>query len=274
MQKTGIIFDIKKFALHDGPGIRTTVFLKGCPLRCWWCHNPESHKLEPEKVLHPLTSQSPNCQTSNSIDNTAEEIIGRKVTVKEVIAEIEKDIIFYDQSSGGVTFSGGEPLMQIDFLKELLFECQQREIKTALDTSGYASLKIIQEIVDKVDLFLYDLKIIDSGKHEYYTGVSNQQILDNLKFLSKEEKKVVIRIPIIPTITATNENIKQLGDFISSLTFIPPVELLPFHQIAEKKYQELGLRNKVKDIVPPSKKEMKEIQQQLERFQLQVKIEE
>lgn len=274
MPTTGTIFDIKKFALHDGPGIRTTVFLKGCPLRCWWCHNPESHKLEPEKIYHQMVGQSQNRKITDNKDSMVEEIIGKRVSVKEVITELEKDIIFYDESGGGVTFSGGEPLMQIDFLQELLSECKEREIRTALDTSGYASKKIIQQIIDKVDLFLYDLKIMEDKEHQYYTGVSNKQIVDNLAFLSENRKEIIIRIPIIPTITATKDNIKQLGEFISSLPSVPPVDLLPFHQTAEKKYQQLGLPNKVKKLSAPSKEEMKQVQQQLERFQLQVKIEE
>ena len=147
----GIIFDIKKYALHDGPGIRTTVFLKGCPLNCWWCHNPEGQNPEPERFL---TNQTVN-----------HEIIGREVTVDEVIAEIEKDRIFYDESGGGATFSGGEPLMQPDFLKNLLTACQIRDISTVLDSCGYAAWEIIEKIKDKVDLFLYDLKMIDDKKH-------------------------------------------------------------------------------------------------------------
>ncbi|MHA1482468.1 MAG: glycyl-radical enzyme activating protein [Candidatus Heimdallarchaeaceae archaeon] len=267
MKNKGFIFDIKKYAVHDGPGIRTTVFLKGCPLRCWWCHNPESHKLEPEKMIIEIGGS----KFESSV--TREKIIGKEVTVPEVIQEIEKDIIFYDESGGGVTFSGGEPLLQIDFLDALLTECKQREISTTLDTSGYASLEALKKICDKIDLFLYDLKIIDDEKHEFYTQVSNKSILKNLQFLSERQKNIIIRISIIPDITNTVENITQLGEFISSLGNVSEVEILAYHTIGEEKYKKLRINNRMLGTKPPTSEEMEEIGKKLESYGLQVKIE-
>ncbi len=237
-QSKGVIFDIKKYALHDGPGIRTTVFLKGCPLKCWWCHNPEGQNPEPERIWNN--------------QNTRKEIIGREVSVEEVIAEIEKDLIFYDESGGGVTFSGGEPLIQHDFLDDLLISCQKRDLSTTLDTCGYASWEIFEKIKDKVDLFLYDLKMIDDKKHQKYTGVSVLPILSNLKRLDTEGKNIIIRFPVITGITETEENLSQLVDWIAKLETIKEINLLPFHKIGYSKYKKLNRENKLLDLEPPS----------------------
>ncbi|MHA2204051.1 MAG: glycyl-radical enzyme activating protein [Candidatus Hodarchaeales archaeon] len=234
----GIIFDIKKYALHDGPGIRTTVFLKGCPLNCWWCHNPEGQNPNPEKIWKD--------------QNTQKEIIGREVSVEEVITEIEKDLIFYDQSGGGVTFSGGEPLMQPDFLDHLLIACQTRELSTTLDTCGYASWEIIKRVKDKIDLFLYDLKMIDDTKHQKYMGVSVLPILSNLKKLDAEGKNLIIRIPVITGITETKQNINQLIEWITELKTIREINLLPYHKIGYNKYTKLNRENKLVNLNPPS----------------------
>jgi len=238
METQGVIFDIKKYALHDGPGIRTTVFLKGCPLNCWWCHNPEGQNLEPEIIWKN--------------QNTQKEIIGRKVSVEEVMVEIEKDLIFYDESNGGVTFSGGEPLMQPAFLDQLLIACYEQEFTTTLDTCGYTSWEIVEKVKDKVDLFLYDLKMIDNEKHRKYTGVSVLPILSNLKKLDKEGKNIIIRLPVITGITETEENINQLAEWISTLETVKEINLLPFHKIGYSKYKKLNRKNKMLDLDPPS----------------------
>ena len=237
-QSKGVIFDIQHYSLHDGPGIRTTVFLKGCPLNCWWCHNPEGQNPEPERIW---TSQTANY-----------EIIGREVTVDEVMVEIEKDRVFYDESGGGVTFSGGEPLMQPYFLEKLLDACQTREISTTLDTCGYASWEIMEKIKDKVDLFLYDLKMIDDKKHQKYTGVSVSPILSNLKRLDNEGKNIIIRFPIITGITETEENIQQFTEWIAQLDSIKEINLLPFHKIGYSKYEKLNRENKLLNLNLPS----------------------
>lgn len=248
----GIIFDIKRFAIHDGPGIRTTVFFKGCPMKCPWCHNPESQKKCPERVTN----------------NGKKEIIGEKRSVDEVIAEIEKEVVFYDESRGGVTFSGGEPLAQPRFLQALLKECRKRDIHTTLDTTGYVSPKTFKSIMDKVDMFLYDLKIMDDKKHIQCTGVSNRLVLENLKILSKKGKKVIIRFPVIPGITDTEENIKKVGTFVSSLKNIEEIDLLPYHRIAEGKYLHLKKENKMKEmkVMPPSAEQMDKIQRLFEKY--------
>ncbi len=245
----GVIFDIKRFAIHDGPGIRTTVFLKGCPMHCPWCHNPESQKRNPE---HPGKKQ----------------VIGSQKTVEEVIDEIEKEVLFYDESQGGVTFSGGEPLGQSRFLCALLEECRKREIHTTLDTTGWVSHRTFKSVIDKVDLFLYDLKIMDDQKHIEYTGVSNHPVLENLKTLSNLGKKVIIRFPVIPGITDTEENIRAVGTFVSSLKNIEEIDLLPYHQTAEGKYRRLKRKNRMKEmgIVPPSDERMEEIRKLFKKY--------
>ncbi len=232
----GIIFDLKKYAVHDGPGIRTTVFLKGCPLDCWWCHNPESRKLEPQVVERKSAQNSPGLSYRDS-----REIIGREATVAEVLREIEKDVIFYDQSGGGVTFSGGEPLLQIDFLEALLRECREREIHTAVDTTGYASWEQLERIFPFTDLFLYDLKLLDDRLHRRYTGVSNRLILENLEKLLSRGARVVIRIPLIPDFTDSRENLLQIARYLRKFPQIKRIDLLPYNPIGEAKYAKLGL---------------------------------
>ncbi|MEA2071618.1 MAG: glycyl-radical enzyme activating protein [Asgard group archaeon] len=255
MTPVGIVFDIKKYAIHDGPGIRTTVFLKGCPLRCWWCHNPESFTQAPQTIVHSAHS--------SDLPVPRTEVIGRKMSVSEVMIEINKDQIFYDQSGGGITFSGGEPLMQFDFLDALLTACQREEYSIALDTSGYAPREHFEQIISKIDLFLYDLKVLDNEHHRKFTGVSNTRILSNLRYLIQQQANVLIRFPIIPSITATSKNIRDLGNYLTTLPSIPPIELLPFHKIGEEKYEQLGLKNKMKEINPPTKRNLEEIKQQL-----------
>ena len=178
----GVIFDIKRFAVHDGPGIRTTVFLQGCPLGCWWCHNPEGQR------------------------NNA----GNKVSVAEVMDEVIKDSIFYEESNGGVTFSGGEPLHQSGFLSELLKGCKKEGFHTCVDTSGYATKESIDLIMDDTDLFLFDLKHTDDTVHRKYTGVSNSCIIDNLKYLAGKKKEIILRFPVIPGINDSTDNISEM----------------------------------------------------------------
>ena len=232
---TGIIFDLKKYAIHDGPGIRTTVFLKGCPLDCWWCHNPESRHPKPEK---PARGEM---QKRASLLKSARGVVGKSVAPDEVVREVMKDTIFYDESGGGVTFSGGEPLMQIEFLHALLDACKQNNIHTAVDTSGYGPPEFFDRVYDSVDLFLFDLKLIDDEAHSTYTGVSNSLILNNLKYLAGRGNKVQPRIPLIPGITDTGENLSRIVFLLRSLKTIDRVDLLPYNRIGEGKYDVLGI---------------------------------
>lgn len=261
LKKKGIIFDIKKYALHDGPGIRTTVFFKGCPLSCWWCHNPEGQKPGIEKFY-----------VKNPDSSYQVEIVGREISVNEVMAEIEKEIIFYDESGGGVTFSGGEPLMQPDFLNLLLDGCRERGIATTLDTSGYATWETIEKIKDKVDLFLYDIKIIDDNDHQKYTGVSNRPILSNFERLDKEGKEIFIRFPVIPGITDTEDEIDRISTLLEKLVSTKVINLIPYHKIGKSKYDKFNFVNRLKGLNSPSTERLEQLSRRFGGLGFEVKI--
>jgi pyruvate formate lyase activating enzyme len=297
----GTIFDIKKYAIHDGPGIRTTIFFKGCPLRCWWCHNSEGLELAPEIIFkeNRCIKECKDCievctrgalsRVNNEIvinrekcnlcgdctqvcSSEALELIGREVTIEEVMKEVEKEMIFYDESGGGVTFSGGEPLMQPEFLDAILKECKEKNIHTALDTSGYASPEVMDKISDKVDIFLYDLKIMDDEKHKKYTGVSNKLILENLKKLAAQGNQIFIRIPLIPGINDGMDNINKMAKFIHSLEIIKEIDLLPYHKAGKGKYKRLDKIDKMNDTQSPSDERIKKIMKSLAHAGFSVKI--
>lgn len=185
-----------------------------------------------------------------------------EVSCNEVMKEVEKDIPFYEESGGGVTFSGGEPMLQIDFLKELLFSSKQLDINTAVDTTGYTDFVNFEKIYALTDLFLYDLKLMNSEKHIEFTGVSNNIILKNLTLLSQMDNKIILRIPIIPSITDTEENIGDMLDYISSLKNIRGITLLPFHKTADSKYEKMKMENKVSQILPPDNGHMQQLKKQ------------
>jgi pyruvate formate lyase activating enzyme len=261
----GIIFDIKRYALHDGPGIRTTVFFKGCAATCWWCHNPESQEMNFEKT----------CRI-NRIDQKSieeEEVIGKEMTVSEVMEEISKDQVFYDESGGGVTFSGGEPLMQPDFLNELLIQCQKVGFSTTLDTTGYAPFDVFSRICENVDLFLYDIKFIDDRLHQKYTGVSNHKILKNLRHLVKDNKNVILRFPVIPGITDEQKNIEDILQFVVNLNQEElQIDLLPYHKIARHKYEKLNKEYLMGKTDLPSTDDLNQIKNKLHAKGLKVRI--
>ena len=296
----GLVFDIRKYSIHDGPGIRTTVFFKGCPLSCWWCHNPESQSSGHEVILHdnrcircgacvaacphqaiawidgePITDRviCERCGTCvGECYSEARQIVGREMTVEQVMAEIAPDTAFYDESHGGVTFSGGEPLLQRDFLLALLQACQARELHTAIDTSGFASWDTVDQIRPFTDLFLYDLKLIDDERHHEFTGVTNQPILRNLQDLSALGHSIVIRIPIVPGLNDDDEAIRQMAEFIAALPNRHPIDLLPYHHIAVDKYLRLGKPYRLFEVRRPDGDRMNDIARQLQQFDLPVTI--
>ena len=296
---TGTVFNIQRYSIHDGPGIRTTVFLKGCPLDCWWCQNPESQLSGQEMIFWgdrcigcgacsticpsdaiqikngiPVTEKEKCILCEKCIEKCpalAREMIGKKLTTEEVIKEIEKDLVFYEESDGGVTFSGGEPLRQSEFLESLLICCQKKKIHTAVDTSGYISWEILNKISPKVDLFLYDLKLMDNERHKKYTGVSNELILENLKKLSSVHNNILVRFPVIPGINDDYQNIKEIGKFLSSLK-IAQVSLLPYHYIGIDKYRRLGMTYRLAGIQSPSEERLSEVSAILRKFNLNVKL--
>ena len=260
----GIIFDIKHFAVHDGPGIRQTIFLKGCPLSCWWCHNPESQSREVEHYIK-----------RNKLDGKTferEMNIGYRVTPDVLMDTIKGDRIFFEESGGGVTFSGGEPLMQFDFLKEVLQLCKQEAIHTAVDTTGFVSQKRIEEIAPLIDLFLYDVKLMDNDEHLKYTGVPNRQILENLHWLDENNYKVRIRIPLIPGITDTEYNIAEIQKFLQRFKNIHEVDLLPYHNISNSKYRRFHKENKMGTIPAMQSEPINQLKASFTRQGLNVKI--
>ena len=296
----GFIFDIKKFSIHDGPGIRTTVFLKGCPLHCQWCHNPESQLPGAELVLRgercircgacvdvcpagaislngnlPLTDRSVCTRCGVCVEvcyADARELVGREITVDQMMLEIERDVAFYDESGGGVTFSGGEPLAQPAFLLVLLQACRAREIHTAVDTCGYSAWQVFDRIRPHTALFLYDLKLMDDARHRAFTGVSNTLILDNLRRLSQLGHDIIVRMPIIPRVNDDLENLQQTAAFAASLPHLRRLDILPYHRAGADKYTRGDKVYALPELAPPSPARMAEIAQILQGSHLQVKI--
>lgn len=264
-----LIFDIKRYAINDGPGIRMTIFTKGCPLSCVWCHNPESQSPHGQKMY--TADKCIGCQscveacpenacelTPNGIvtdtelcivcgicadvcPTKASEVTGRMMSKEEIFAKIENERVFFDQSDGGVTFSGGEPLQHTEYLIEILDECGERGIHRTVDTTGLAKTETLLEVAKRTDHFLYDLKLMDSAKHKRWTGVPNEKILENLQTLAATGAKINIRIPLIKGVNTDEENIRQTAAFVANLDGeMKTVNLLPYHNIASRKYQKLG----------------------------------
>ena len=267
--RTGLIFDIKRYAIHDGPGIRMTIFFKGCPLSCAWCHNPESQSARVQKMYSAkkcIGSQDcvracPNgaltlspkgivtdlevCQLCGECARVcptkAMEISGHEESVESLMQLIEREIVFFDQSGGGVTFSGGEPLMHYKFLIPLLDACGEKGIHRTVDTSGFSKTKVLLEVAGRADLFLFDLKLMDPVRHKQWTGVRNEKILHNLKVLAETDARIQIRIPLIKGVNCDEENIRATAEFIARLPVEKrTVELLPYHDLAGAKHEKLG----------------------------------
>lgn len=261
---TGTIFDIKHFAVHDGPGIRTTVFLKGCPLQCWWCHNPEGISSKPEQFNKEIVLDGKSFQRK--------ERIGYEISVEKLMDEILKDKAFYLQSGGGVTFSGGEPLVKAEFLLHVLKQCKAENLHTVIDTSGFAKSKIFESLIPFTDLFLFDLKILDPDEHKKYTGVTNQLILSNLDFLIEKRAKIIIRFPIVPGVNDTEDNLEAMKVFLQKRKEIKEIHLLPFHNMAERKYTRCGIPNMSQELIVNREADLDNIQAIFEEILLKVKV--
>lgn len=268
----GCIFDIQRFSIQDGPGIRTTVFFKGCPLSCWWCSNVESQYLFPEVAIqNSLCNKCGNClktcknkaitivDAGIKIDRKlctncancipvclpeALKVYGFEVPVEEVINEVKRDEPYYRNSGGGVTASGGEPLSQIDFLVGLFRSCQMNGLHTTLDTSGYAKIGSLIKALEYTNLVLYDLKHMDSAAHRKFTGVPNELILENARLVVSRAVPIIFRIPLIPGYNDSDENIRACAEFASELG-VNEIDLLPYHRFGANKYRMLGLRYKL-----------------------------
>lgn len=300
-QNKGLIFDIKKLAVHDGPGIRTTVFFKGCPLNCWWCHNPEAIHPDPELVwfeikcigcgecfavcpqhVHEALSDGTRayhrerCLLCGKCVETcyAEALVmeGRKVTVEELMTELRKDIPFYENSGGGITLSGGEPLFQHEFVLSLLKQCKAEGLHTVLDTSGQASWEVFSEILPYVDLVLYDIKHMDDEMHRIHTGASNVLVLENLKKVGRSGAPIEIRMPIVPGINDAEEEILLAARFLTGIRSIRRVQLLPYHKLGQSKYRRLGKEYKLPEQKPPGRDQMEEIAAWIRPFGLEVEV--
>lgn len=231
----GLIYDIRGFSVHDGPGIRKTVFLKGCPLHCSWCHNPESQ--------NPMPQSWQREQLTGSYKVLKSEPLGRFFSVEEVWTHVRSDIPFYEESGGGITLSGGEPLMQHEFSFELLKKCRENDIHTCVDTCGYGPWKNLYKLATVTQLFLYDLKLANPQEHKRHTGKDNALVIENLFKLHEMGKELHIRIPLVQNITDTPSNLASLKSILERLNGLQRLDLLPFHNTADSKYQRLQLPN-------------------------------
>lgn len=280
--KQGMIFDIKPYAINDGPGIRIAIYFKGCPLNCEWCHNPESISPHVQKMFTQskcigcgecVTACPKNACRLDSKEGIitdpdlcklcgkcaevcptgATEMSGKMISPGELVDRIRKETVFFDQSKGGVTFSGGEPLMQPEYLIKVLDECGKEGIHRAVDTSGFAKTEILLEVAKRTDLFLFDLKMMDPVKHKRYTGVSNEKILENLWVLSETGANINIRYPMIKGVNAGEDDIRKMAEYVASLPGErKEISILPFHNLAEMKHKKLGNAYELTGMAEPS----------------------
>jgi pyruvate formate lyase activating enzyme len=294
----GIVFNIQRFSVHDGPGIRTTVFLTGCNMRCYWCHNPESWSPKPQIQFY--TDKCVKCGACVEVCPTKAQLIengrriflrekcimcgkctaacsakalvlsGEKMSVQEVMKEVEKDRPFYDESQGGITLSGGEPLLQMDFAKELLSDCKGKGIHTAVETALNVPWTVVDNIRAQVDLFLIDVKVAHRKKHLETTGLDNKMIIDNLRKLADTGSRIWVRIPVIPGVNDDVEEMKAIADLVSGIKNIESVELLPFHNMAQSKYDSLNMEYKAEGRKTPSKSTLASLIQVLREKNLPV----
>lgn len=252
------IFNIQKFSVHDGPGVRTTIFFKGCPIRCMWCHNPESQKYKPEVMKNK---------------DGKEETIGKQYTIKQLVKIVQADQIFYDQSGGGVTLSGGEVMTQdMEYIEELVKEFYRIGISVVIDTCGVVPPDNYERILPYTDLFLYDLKLINSQMHKKYTGVSNDLVLENLKLISNHKGKINLRLILIKDVNVDKQAICGIVDWLQEQNIsIESINLLPYHDFGKDKYPSLN-RECTQNFEKPSDEHIEEIKEYLEKAGYSVKV--
>lgn len=255
-QTTGRIFNIQRFSIHDGPGIRTIVFFKGCFMRCAWCCNPESQEYKVQTL----------------IENGVPKTVGEDVTAQKIMPEILADLPYYRRSGGGVTLSGGEVLAQPDFALALLKECKRNGLHTAIESTANAPWEVIEKILPYLDLYLLDIKHMSSEKHKRFTTASNERILENAKKLANSGVELIIRTPVIPTFNDTAEEISQIAKFASSLNGVREHHLLPYHRLGQDKYAGLNREYSLAHITPPTDSKMEELKKTAEKYGLHVQI--
>jgi pyruvate formate lyase activating enzyme len=262
----GLIFSVKRYSIHDGPGIRVTFFMKGCPLSCWWCHNPEGISPDPESVKQ--------IEKVGEMEFSVTEQAGKYYSPDDILGILDKEKIFIEESKGGVTFSGGEPMLQPEFLIETLRKCKSAGYHTAVDTSGYSQPENYNSIIPFTDLFLFDIKHLDDSKHLIYTGVSNELIINNLRLLIESGKDIMIRIPVIPGINDDREHLESIRDFIlkSKSRNLKKINLLPYHKIGASKYRKFKIPYHMNGVEPPSPARMKELKDFFSETGIKTKI--
>ena len=271
--QTGLVFNVQRFSVHDGPGVRTTVFMKGCPLCCDWCHNPESQSPSPEfvRLRHlcmscgrctedeldtPVVSDDRNEADVEACPTGALQGVGEHVQSGELLKRLLRDRIFFDDSGGGVTISGGEPLTQAAFVTDVLRLLRAEGVHTALDTCGFGRWPDLRDAAEHASLVLYDLKLIDPVRHKAATGVSNEIILDNLRVLAGVHPAIWIRVPIIPGVNDDQANMEATADFVHSVPGIRQVDLLPYHPTGEAKFARLGIDYALRGTTPPDQRRL------------------
>ncbi len=262
----GLIFNVKRYSIHDGPGIRVTFFMKGCPLSCWWCHNPEGISPEQEKVEQ--------IERVGEMEFKRMEEAGKYYSVEDIIKILDSERIFINESGGGVTFSGGEPLIQVGFLTKALKSCRNKGFHTVVDTSGYSEPENIEEIFPYTSLFLFDLKHMDEKKHIELTGKSNALILSNLQLILDSGKDLFIRIPVVPGFNDDQKNLEALKQFLkdSRRKNLKKISLLPYHRIGKSKYTRFGIPYRMNKVQQPSHERMIELKTYFSDLDIKVQI--
>ncbi|KZL91025.1 glycyl-radical enzyme activating protein [Clostridium magnum] len=299
LNKKGVIFDIQRFSVHDGPGIRTIVFFKGCPLSCRWCSNPESQCMEPQVMFIPhncigckkcyeicskgaidfnlpsRVDQNKCVKCGKCVESCyagALNLAGSMRTVRELLIELKKDNIYYRRSGGGITLSGGEVTAQPEFAEELLKGCKENNWHTAIETTAFTNPSVLERILPWLDLVMLDIKHMDPNKHLEYIGQSNDLILQNAKLIAQFGAPLIIRVPVIPGVNSDEKNIKATANFAASLKSVKELHLLPYHRLGQNKYEYLGYNYIMKDLQPPTKEEINNLKDLVKKCGLICKV--